>query len=282
MRGRVVLITGSTDGIGKQTALELAQMGATVILHGRSEQKVQEAQQAIHREAPQAHLQAVTADLASLGQVRAMAADIRRRFERLDVLIHNAGVFMRERRLSSNGYEMTLAVNHLAPFLLTRELLDLLVGSRARVITLASATHARARIDFYNLNAEHHFDGFAAYAQSKLANIYFARELAERLKSNGVTSNCLHPGAVATKLLAAASNSSGVSPEQGAVTPFYLASSPEVAHVTGKYFIDCQETPPAPQALDRGVQQRLWQLSEQMVGAPSPVRMSYSLDHQTA
>jgi NAD(P)-dependent dehydrogenase (short-subunit alcohol dehydrogenase family) len=280
MRGKIVLITGSTDGIGKQTALELAQMGATVIVHGRSEQKVQSAQQAIRQQAPQADLQAATADLASLGQVRAMAADIRRRFERLDVLIHNAGVFLQERRLSSNGYEMTLAVNHLAPFLLTRELLDLLVGSRARVITVASATHARARIDFYNLNAEHHFDGFAAYAQSKLANVFFARELAERLKIKGVTSNCLHPGAIGTKLLKAGFNSQGASVEQGAATPVYLASSPDVAQTTGKYFVDCEERPVAPLALDRAVQQRLWQLSEQMVGAPSPVRMSYSLNQQ--
>jgi NAD(P)-dependent dehydrogenase (short-subunit alcohol dehydrogenase family) len=268
-----MLVTGATDGIGKATALELARRGARVIVHGRSLEKVRKAQDYIRHEFPGARLEAVAADLASLEQVRALARDVRERFGRLDVLIHNAGVYMQERVLSADGYEMTFAVNHLAPFLLTRELLPLLRAARARVITVASTVHANGRIDFENLGGVRRaaqrkapaFDGRDAYVQSKLANVMFARELAVREKGQ-LTSNSLHPGVITTKLLLAGFSISGASPDHGAATSVYLATSPAVAQISGKYFEDQREAPVAPQAQDAAAQKRLWDLSEQLVG----------------
>lgn len=263
---KIVLVTGSTDGIGKATALELARRGWRVILHGRSPEKIAQAKREILDAAPEARLDSAAADLSSLAQARALAADVNARFERLDALIHNAGVFMKERRLSADGYEMTLAVNHLAPFLLTRELLPRLKHSRARVVTVSSIAHNRGRMNWDDLQLERGFDGYRAYAQSKLANLLFANELARR-ESESLTSNSLHPGVITTKLLKTGFNSSGANVEQGAATSVYLADSPEAAGVSGKYFADSRETPPAAHALDRDAQIRFWEISERMIGA---------------
>jgi NAD(P)-dependent dehydrogenase (short-subunit alcohol dehydrogenase family) len=263
MKG-IMLVTGATDGIGKATALELAKRGAYVIIHGRNLQKVQQTIAEIHHQVPNAQLDYAVADFSSLSEVSALAEDLLARFSTLNVLIHNAGVYMKRRQLSADGYEMTFAVNHLAPFCLTQLLLPRLRESHARVITVASMVHANVPIDFNNLNAEKYFDGYKAYAQSKTANILFAKELAEREQGN-LTSNSLHPGVIATKLLAAGFGLMGASPERGAVTSVYLATADEVANVTGKYFVDCQEKTAAPHATDPAVRKQLWKVSEEMI-----------------
>ncbi|NCP86513.1 MAG: short-chain dehydrogenase [Anaerolineae bacterium CG_4_9_14_3_um_filter_57_17] len=264
-KNKIMLVTGATDGIGRATALELARRGALVILHGRSLEKLEQTQEEIAAQVPGALLDIAQADLASLEQVRGLALEVEARFDRLDVLIHNAGVFLKERQLSVDGFELTLAVNHLAPFLLTWELLPLLEESAARVVTVSSVAHRRGKIDFDDLNAEKSYDGYRAYAQSKLANILFANQLAA-LGQGKFTSNSLHPGVVTTKLLKAGFDTTGVSTEQGAATSVYLATSPEVAKVTGKYFAESRPAPVVPQALDLETQQRLWKISETWTG----------------
>jgi NAD(P)-dependent dehydrogenase (short-subunit alcohol dehydrogenase family) len=222
-----VLVTGATDGIGRATALALAARGATVLVHGRDPARAA----AVAREAnavPGApgDAESVVGDLASLAAVRALAAAVRARGAPLDVLVNNAGVAFRdaERRLSADGFELTFAVNHLAHFLLTRELLDLLAEAAARrggarVVTVSSELHARGRIDFDDLQGERRYGGTAAYAHSKLANVLFARALARRTAARGVTSNALHPGVIKTKLLREGFGSQGgAAVERGAAT----------------------------------------------------------------
>jgi NAD(P)-dependent dehydrogenase (short-subunit alcohol dehydrogenase family) len=257
-----VLVTGATDGIGRATALALAARGATVLVHGRDPARAA----AVAREAnavPGApgDAESVVGDLASLAAVRALAAAVRARGAPLDVLVNNAGVAFRdaERRLSADGFELTFAVNHLAHFLLTRELLDLLAEAAARrggarVVTVSSELHARGRIDFDDLQGERRYGGTAAYANSKLANVLFARGLARRTAARGVTSNALHPGVIRTKLLRDGFGSNGgATVERGAATSVHLALHPAVAAVTGAYFVDSRETPPAAAALDDAV-----------------------------
>lgn len=267
MQNKTVLVTGSTDGIGKQTALELAQQGAQVIVHGRSREKAQTARDDIRRATGNNRVGYVAADLASLAEVRTLAQHVLSEYDRLEVLINNAGVFAQTRLVSVDGYELSLAVNHLAPFLLTNLLLEQLQASApARVITVSSVAHNRGRMDFENLNSEKSFGGYAAYAMSKLANVLFAYELAERVKAAGVTSNALHPGVITTKLLAQGFNTTGESLAQGAATSVYLATSPEVEGVTGQYFDKCRAVASSPLSHDRALQQRLWRESERLTG----------------
>lgn len=265
MKGKIVLVTGSTDGIGQQTALELARMGAHVLVHGRSEQRAAAVRDEIRRLSDNPHVDAIAADLAALRHMRQLANTLRQRYDRLDVLINNAGVFMNERRLTEDGLEMTFAVNHLAPFLLTQLLMDSLQAAHdARIITVSSVAHQRATVDFDDLQGERQFDGYRAYALSKLGNILFTYELAERLAGTGITANCLHPGVITTKLLQTGFNMSGASLQQGAATSVYLASSQEVANVTGTYFVDKRPTPSAPLTHDRELRQRFWRVSEEL------------------
>lgn len=267
MKDKTVLVTGSTDGIGKQTALELAQQGAQVIVHGRSVERARAACDDIRRATKNDRVGYVAADLASLADVRALAQHVLTAYDRLDVLINNAGVFMQQRHLSPDGYELSLAVNHLAPFLLTNLLLERLTASApARVITVSSVAHQRGRMDFDNLNSEKNFGGYAAYAMSKLANVLFAYELAERVKQVNITSNALHPGVITTKLLAQGFNTTGSSLAEGAATSVYLATSPEVEGVTGRYFDKCRAVASSPASHDRALQQRLWSVSEYLTG----------------
>lgn len=264
-----MLVTGSTDGIGKETALELARRGATVILHGKDTGRCQRALDDAVKAARNPSLGCFAADLASLAEVRKLAQDITRQYERLDVLINNAGIFMTSRRLTADGYEMTFAVNHLAPFLLTHLLLDLLKKSApSRIITIASVAHQRAKLDMDNLQGEKHFTGYGAYALSKLGNILFTYELAERLKGSGVAAFCLHPGAIGTKLLREGFGGlSGGTVKQGADTPVYLASaSGEVDTMTGKYFFQRKVDRPTPLAEDAAVRRRFWDASARLCG----------------
>ncbi len=268
--GHTILITGSTDGIGKQTALDIARTGASVIIHGRTHERVQATATEIRQAAPHAVVDSVTADLASLAGVRNMARLVRERVPRLSALIHNAGVYMTERVLTVDGFETTFAINHLAPFYLTYLLNDLLIASApARVVVVSSVAHTRGRLDFGNLQGEKRFDPYDAYALSKLANVLFSNELALRLRSSNVTSNCLHPGVIATKLLRAGFSMSGASVEEGAQTSVYLALSPDVEGVTGRYFVRKQSVAPAPITLDSHVRKEFWEATEHLLGIQS-------------
>jgi len=265
MDAKTILITGSTDGIGKQTALELAEMGARVILHGRNESKARQVLQEIEQKTGSAQLDFCSADLSSLKQIRTMGAEIRRKYNRLDVLINNAGVAMNTFEISDDGYEMTFAVNYLAAFALTLLLLDLLTQSTSgRIINVSSMVHSSS-LDFENLVKPRQFDGWEAYCQSKLCNVVFTYELAEKLRNLGVTVNCLHPGVIDTKLLRV--NFSGGSPvTEGSRKLVYLATAPEIAAMTGKYFKDNRQTRPAEIAYDPETRKKLWNLSEKLCG----------------
>lgn len=259
-----ILITGATDGIGLATAKQLARQGAELVLHGRNDERVEQARADVLHGTPQAQVQVVCADLADLAQVASMAADLRKRLPRLDALINNAGVYMAGRGLSRQGIEMTLAVNHVAHFLLTQSLLPLLKNSdEARVVTVSSVAHKSGKIGFNDMNRECHYDAYAAYADSKLANALFAFELARR--ETWLASNCLHPGVIDTKLLHAGFNMQGASPEQGARTSVYLATSPEVRGISGRYFDDGVAVEASAAARDKQTAQRLWAWSEKTV-----------------
>lgn len=267
MEEKTILVTGATDGIGKQTALELARQGARLLLHGRDARRGAAVVEEISRATGNSKLEFYLADLSSQKQIRDLADEIRRRHARLDVLLNNAGVYRKERTLSEDGLEMTFAVNHLAPFLLTNLLLDLLLKSApARIITVSSVAYQSARLDFENLQGEKKYHPWGAYAISKLGNILFTFKLAEMLEGANVTANALHPGTVSTKLLLEAFGSTGASVEKGAETSVFLASSPEVEGVSGRYFVDQQSQETSPLANDKEVQQRFWEVSEQLCG----------------
>jgi NAD(P)-dependent dehydrogenase (short-subunit alcohol dehydrogenase family) len=264
-----VLITGSTDGIGKQTALELAGQGMEVIVHGRSEERVNATARDIRKASPDARVETISGNLASLDQVRRLAAEVKQRFDQLDVLINNAGVMTNTRQESEDGYELTFAVNHLAHFLLTNLLLDLMVQSApGRIITVSSMVHASGEIRFDDLQMRRGYNGYRAYAQSKLANVLFAYELARRLEGTGVTSNALHPGVIGTKLLHV-SFAGGGPVEEGAQTPVFLATSPEVASTTGQYYSNRRPERSSTLSYDEQLAKRLWDISEELTGLKS-------------
>lgn len=265
MKTRVVLITGATDGIGKQTAIDLAEKEFHVIIHGRTKEKADSTLNDIHKITSSESLSSVYADLSSLNQVRNLTENILKNYSTLDVLINNAGIYMKERMLSEDGYEMTFAVNHLSHFLLTNLLLDLLKQSNdGRIVNVSSVAHQNAKLDWNNLNAEKSFSAYGAYSLSKLGNVLFSNELAMRLKGTNLKSNSLHPGVITTKLLRAGFNISGASVKKGAETSVFLASSEEVAHLNGEYLIDSKVVKPHPSATDNEVLKKFWQVSEEM------------------
>lgn len=267
MKGKTVLVTGSTDGIGKQTALELARLGARVILHGRSRQKGRKTLQEIQRATGATDMDYLSFDLSSQANVRALAEAFEQQYPRLDVLIHNAGIYSHTRHLTPDHVEMTFAVNHLAPFLLTHLLLGLLKKSApSRVVTVSSMAHHTAEIDLKNLQQEKRFDAYDAYALSKLANVLFAYALSDRLKGSGVTSNALHPGVIDTKLLRSGFHVRGDSVEKGAGTSVYLACAAELEKTSGKYFNKGEEESSSPITYDKRLQEELWGISERLTG----------------
>ncbi len=266
---KTILVTGSTDGIGFETALELASQGHEVILHGRSEESVENARIKIQRVVPDIDLHTVHADFADLHSVAVMAHEMAERLPKLDVLINNAGVYMTERKLSKDGFELTLAVNHLAHFLLTVLLLPLLKRSSGpRVVTVSSVAHGNGRIDFDNLNAEREFNSYSSYATSKLANLMFSNELAQR--EAWLCSNSLHPGVIGTKLLHTGFKITGDSIASGARTSLYLATSDDVKGITGKYFDHCTAVSASPLATDRELSEALWRWTENSVRPSLP------------
>lgn len=276
MDGKICLVTGATNGIGKETALALAHMGATVVIVGRSAPKTAQTVEEIRAASENSNVDSLLADLSSQHEVRRLAREFKSKYAQLHVLINNAGGFYMKRELSVDGIEMTFALNHLAYFLLTNLLLDVLKASApARIINVASGAHAAGKIEFDNLQGERRYTP-KAYNNSKLANILFTRELARRLEGSGVTANALHPGFVATgfaknngRLIAALMSIFaplvGRSPAKGAETSIYLASSPDVADISGEYFYDSRVVSPAPQATDHEVARRLWDVSAEMV-----------------
>lgn len=263
---KTILVTGSTDGIGRATARELAERGCAVVVHGRNERRATVAARELADATGNRRVTAVAGDFASLAGVRALAAQVRDACPRLDVLINNAGLAVRRRRTSKDGYESTFAVNHLAPFLLTNLLLDRLRASApARIVNVSSGVHTSGRIDFDDLQMERGFDGWQAYCNSKFANALFTCELAHRLDAAEVTANFLHPGVIDTKLLHV--NFGGGSPvADGARTPLHLALAPDVADVTGAYFVNRRQTRASSAAGDRRLAAELWRVSASLTG----------------
>lgn len=278
MRDRVCLVTGANTGIGLETTRGLARMGATVLMLCRDRMRAEEARALVRKELPDARLELVIADLSRLSDVRRAAEEVNQRPGPLHVLVNNAAVIPRQRELTSEGLERQWAVNHLAPFLLTNLLLDKLKASApARVVTVSSQVHAGGQLDFEDLQSERGYEPVKVYNKTKLANVLFALELARRLEGTGVTSNCLHPGVIATNLLSdymgrARSLKSLLrlthpSPERGAETSLHLATAPELETVSGKYFRpDTGPSPPSPAGQDRALAQRLWNISEVQCG----------------
>jgi NAD(P)-dependent dehydrogenase (short-subunit alcohol dehydrogenase family) len=272
MKDKIILITGSTDGIGKQTAIELAKMGGTVLVHGRDEKKGQAVIDEIKGETKNAKLNLFISDFSSLNQVRNLAEEVKAKYDKLDVLINNAGVYLKERLHSVDGFEMTFAVNYLAHFLLTNLLLTAIKKvESARIINVSSMAHS-SNIDFEDLQSEKNYSGYSTYALSKLANILFSFKLAEDLIETGVTVNCLHPGVINTKLLREGFGSMGRGVKSGAKVPVYLATSSKLDNVTGKFYSNrykgfkIQEQAPAQIAYNKEVQDKLWTVSADLVG----------------
>jgi NAD(P)-dependent dehydrogenase (short-subunit alcohol dehydrogenase family) len=249
MEGKVALITGGTSGIGRAAAAALAAMGAEVVVTGRSKERGEAAVGGIRETSGNERVSLMLADLAAQAEVRALAEGFRERHARLDVLVNNAGLIQSQRTQTPDGLELTLAVNHLAPFLLTNQLLDMLKASApSRVVTVSSEARRGASINFEDLHSMRRYRPFQVYGMTKLANILFTYELAERLEGTGVVANCLHPGAVNTNfgnnnrslgtLIFRAFKPFMRSPEGGADTIIYLASSPEAEEMTGRYLMD--------------------------------------------
>ncbi|MEX2444131.1 MAG: SDR family NAD(P)-dependent oxidoreductase [Alkalispirochaeta sp.] len=263
MDTKTILITGSTDGIGRASALQATEQGHTVIVHGRNSARLAAVQAEIEQITGRKP-RAVPADLSSLREVHDAATGLAEEVDHLDVLINNAGVISRGRAISRDGFELTFAVNHLAPFLLTTTLLDLLVASApARVVTVSSMVHRGADINFDDLMSETRYDGFTAYGQSKLANVLFTTELARRLETTGVTAVSLHPGVINTKVLH--EYFSGGSPvAEGAKNVLGPALDSRYADLTGAYFSGGRPEDPDPAGTDPETARRLWEVSEDL------------------
>jgi NAD(P)-dependent dehydrogenase (short-subunit alcohol dehydrogenase family) len=284
MTGRVCVVTGATRGIGRATAERLGALGATLVLVCRRAEDGESLARDLASTERGPPPRVVPADLSSQRSVREAADVIRAACPRIHVLINNAGIIPPQREITVDGLEMQLAVNHLAYFLLTNLLLDRLIGAApSRVVSVASGAHQGARLDFGDLQSERRYDPVRVYGRTKLANVLFTYELARRLTGTGVTANCLHPGVIATKLLAdymnvplvggAIARTFGASAEKGADTSVYLAASPEVEGVTGRYFVGQRETRSSLASYDEALQRRLWEESARLTSlaaAPAP------------
>jgi NAD(P)-dependent dehydrogenase (short-subunit alcohol dehydrogenase family) len=277
MKGKTCLVTGATSGIGKEAAGKLARQGATVVVAGRNPEKCAATVQEIRRQTGNPSVEYLLADLSSQRQVRQLAEEFKSRYQRLDVLVNNAGAIVLFRRQSADGIEMTFALNHLSYFLLTSLLLDSLISSSpSRVVNVASSAHQGAAIDFEDLQGTRKYGGLRAYGRSKLANLLFTFELARRLEGTGVTANAVHPGLVATNLLTnnglagrlmnLGLRVAGKRVAAGAETLVYLASSPDVAGVNGQYFVEKKAVQSSQASRDSSAAGRLWRVSAEMTG----------------
>lgn len=283
MNGKVCVVTGANSGIGKATATGLAGMGATVVMVCRNRHRGEAAREEIAKISGSDRIELIAADLSLQANVRQLAGDLKAGYPRIDVLVNNAGIAPRRRSLTADGIESVLAVNYLAPFLLTNLLIDRLKTSApARIVNVAGDYHRRARLNFDDLMMEQDYSGTRANNQAKLALILFTYELARRLEGFQVTANCLHPGAVATgaplkdpdlplpmRILYRVMSLFFLSPERGARTSIYLASSPEVEGISGKYFIKRKQADSDVQTHDPELASRLWAVSAELTGLPT-------------
>ena len=262
----IVLVTGATDGLGRRVALELAERGATVLLHGRSRERCEAVLEEVRRQTGSEGSRYYLADLSSLAAVRKLAEEIVSEHDRLDVLVNNAGVVAEQREETEDGLELTFAVNYLAHFLLSNLLLPLLrCSAPARVVNVASA--GQSRVDFRDVMLERDYDAIRAYTQSKLAQVMFTLDLAERLQSTGVTVNALHPATLMdTKMVLETFGRTSSTVREGADATVRLAVSPELEEVTGRYFDGTRTTRANRQAYDAEARKRLWNLSEELCG----------------
>ena len=281
MQDKICVITGGTDGIGNAAAYGLAVQGAKLLVHGRDPDKGARAVAELKARSGNPAIEFLQADFSSLAEVRSLAAAIVERAPRVDVLVNNAGSVFVKRGVSKDGYELTFAVNHLAPFLLTHLLLDALKkAAPSRIVTTASGAHRRAKLAFDDLQTSRNYSAMRAYGTSKLANVLFTRALAKRLEGTAVTATCLHPGLVRTNFGKHHANDVSSlakavlgfvmrfarTPEKGAETLIYLASSPQAEGESGGYYVDCKPATISAIAKDDAAAERLWQISEQMVG----------------
>lgn len=279
MKGKIILVTGATNGIGLEASRALAKMGARVVLVGRNPQKTAQVLDDLKKDTNNPDLDMLVGDLSLVAETRRLADEFKARYDRLDVLLNNAGAIFTSRQVTAEGFEMTFALNHLSYFVMTNALLDLLRDSApARVINVSSSAHRMVgRLDFDNLQGEKGYgpqSAFSIYSASKLMNIMFTYELARRLEGTGITANALHPGVVRTgfghnnsRMMSAFmrifQGVGGISAKQGADNSVYLASSPEVANVTGKYFEKRKAVASSPASMDKAGWERLWQVSEE-------------------
>jgi NAD(P)-dependent dehydrogenase (short-subunit alcohol dehydrogenase family) len=274
MTAKTILVTGATDGIGRETARQLLALGHRVLVHGRDRDKAERAVNQLAQSSPRDDAVPVWGDLSRMREILALAQQVRAHCGALDVLINNAGVLEKRQRLSEGGFEMTMAVNHFAVFLITRLLLDLVeAASAGRIVTVSSMVHGSGKLDLDApsfLPAGGGYSGYDAYCASKLANVLFTTELARRLSAGKLTANCLHPGVIGTKLLRAGFAMGGGSVEEGARTPVFLATSDTVAGVSGKYFNDCREASSSATARDPALARALWQATEAALRAFLP------------
>ena len=275
LKGKVCMVTGATAGIGIVTAKALAQQGATVIVAGRNKEKSVSTVDQIRKETGNHDVEYILADLSVQKEVRKLSDDFKSKFKRLDILVNNAGAVFDKRFETADGLEMTFALNHLSYFLLTDLLLDTIKASvPSRIINVSSDAHKGAKINFDDIQGKKKYGAMRAYGQSKLANILFTYELARKLEGSGVTSNALHPGFVASSF---GSNMRGafrlilrflqlfaMSSENGAETSIYLATSPDVANINGKYFVKKKEVRTSVESYDKNVGEKLWEVSEEL------------------
>jgi NAD(P)-dependent dehydrogenase (short-subunit alcohol dehydrogenase family) len=278
MENKIILITGANSGIGKATATALAEMGAHVVMMSRDLTKGEKARQDVARISKNSQVDLMQCDLASMMSIRHFASEFIAKYQRLDVLINNAGIFTDKRMETSDGFEYQIGVNHLGPFLLTQLLLDLLKkSSPSRIVNVSSGAHFGGKIDFEDLHLQHRYSSWKSYAQSKLANILFTYELSHRLTGTGVTVNCLHPGFVNTRfatdrnsekqnLMMKLMKPFTTQPAQGAETSVYLATSPEVEGISGKYFVKRKQKASSRASYDLVVGEKLWNLSTALTG----------------
>jgi NAD(P)-dependent dehydrogenase (short-subunit alcohol dehydrogenase family) len=275
MQGKTVVITGATSGIGEVAAIRLAEQGARIVFTARDKARADDTMAALNKANPNASHAVHMADLSTLAEMKRVGAELARE-PQIDVLINNAGALFNKRQETVDGLEMTFALNHMAYFVITNLLLGKLKAG-ARIVTVASNAHRGAKLDFDDLQSRRNYVGFPVYSRSKLCNILFNRELARHLSGSGVTANALHPGFVATRfgndsggivrtVLKIAKPIGAISPEEGARTIIYLASSPEVAGGSGQYFYECKPATPTAEARNDDDAKRLWEVSQQIAG----------------
>src|SRR6266496_84484 len=282
MKDKIVMVTGANSGIGKAASLALAEMGATVVMVARSKERGEAARSEIVRKSQNNAVDLLLADLSSLESVRILSSEFQKKYSSLHVLINNAGLFNQRRRVTADGYENTFATNYLAPFLLTNLQLDLLKASApSRIINVSSVGHYNGHINFEDLNLENDYGGWKAYGQSKLALVLFTHELAKKLQGTGVTVNAVHPGTVATNIWSRPLGPVGfimalpklfmISPDQGAETIVYLASSPDANGLNGEYLEKLKVKKSSNESYDEEIAQRLWDVSAKVTRLSWPV-----------